>query len=224
MTRPKTEKLLSKVDLSALPAGNHHDGKGLYLAVTTAGSRSWIFRYRFGAKIRHMGLGSLEKVSLPEARAEHRKWLPVLWSKLDPIGERDRAEQERQIAGLKFRDVAAEYLALQSPSWRCEQHAEQQKSVLDRLAYPTLGDLPIAAITKVEILATLQPIWLEITTTAYRLRTLIAGIFDYAISKGYVERNPADWRLLKDALPRRGKVAPVQHFLPRWIIATYLIS
>jgi integrase len=202
---------LSNVDLEALPAGLHHDQRGLYLQVSAAGGRSWLFRYRYRNRIRHMGLGGLEKVTLPQARAEHKKWLAVLWGKLDPIAERDRKIAAEHVDGLRFTTLAAEYIAVQKPSWRSEQTSEDLLAMLTRYAYPKIGDLPIATITRQDILGTLQPIWLDIPKSAFRLRALIAAIFDYAISKDYIDRNPADWRTLKDALPRRGKVAATKH-------------
>ena len=44
------------------------DGDGLYLQVTRASARSWIFRYFRNGKSREMGLGSLKAVSLAAAR------------------------------------------------------------------------------------------------------------------------------------------------------------
>lgn len=43
---------------------------GLYLQVTSSGSKSWIFRFRspFTHKLRDMGLGSLHAVGLPLPR------------------------------------------------------------------------------------------------------------------------------------------------------------
>jgi integrase len=203
---------LSNVDLEALPAGLHHDQRGLYLQVSATGARSWLFRYRYRGRIRHMGLGGLDKVTLPQARAEHKKWLPVLWAKLDPIAERDRKIAAEHVDGLKFGTLAADYIAVQKPSWRSDKTGETLQSLLTRYAHPTLGELPIAAISRQDILATLQPIWLDVPKSALRLRALIAAIFDFAISKNYVDKNPADWRTLKDALPRRGKVAATKHF------------
>jgi hypothetical protein len=41
---------------------------GLYLQVT-GGARSWIYRYTLNGRSREMGLGSLNAVTLSEARA-----------------------------------------------------------------------------------------------------------------------------------------------------------
>ena len=50
-------------------AGMHADGGGLYLQVAGGGARSWIFRYAVNGSERYMGLGSVDTVSLQDARA-----------------------------------------------------------------------------------------------------------------------------------------------------------
>src|SRR5580693_8021258 len=45
-----------------------HDGGGLYLRVSAAGTRSWVFRFQLDGKRRDMGLGPFPDVSLAEAR------------------------------------------------------------------------------------------------------------------------------------------------------------
>ena len=46
---------------------------GLCLAITPAGSRSWVLRAVMGGKRRKMGLGSAEDVTLKEARERARE-------------------------------------------------------------------------------------------------------------------------------------------------------
>jgi hypothetical protein len=48
--------------------GMYADGGGLYLRVAPAGTKSWIFRFAEGGKLRDMGLGSTNTVSLARAR------------------------------------------------------------------------------------------------------------------------------------------------------------
>ena len=45
----------------------HHDGKGLYLQVTSAGA-SWSQRFTFAGKRRWIGLGHIDQVSAAIAR------------------------------------------------------------------------------------------------------------------------------------------------------------
>ena len=39
-------------------AGRHNAGDNLYLSITKAGSRRWVFLYAFGGQRRELGLGS----------------------------------------------------------------------------------------------------------------------------------------------------------------------
>jgi hypothetical protein len=50
--------------------GYYADGVGLYLQVTDAGAKSWIYRYMLAKRRREMGLGALAHVSLAQARAK----------------------------------------------------------------------------------------------------------------------------------------------------------
>ena len=56
-----------KVDKERRP-GLYADGLGLYLQITPGGTKSWIYRYRVGSKLRDIGLGSIHAVSLAQAR------------------------------------------------------------------------------------------------------------------------------------------------------------
>ena len=63
---------LSSAGVKNAPPGMHPDGGGLYLQATRAAddtiNRSWIFRFVLDGRERHMGIGSLQSVSLASAR------------------------------------------------------------------------------------------------------------------------------------------------------------
>ena len=71
------------------------DGNGLYLQVTRASARSWIFRYYRNGKSHEMGLGSLKAVSLAAARFKAAACRGLLADGTDPIAARD-AERTQQ--------------------------------------------------------------------------------------------------------------------------------
>ena len=48
--------------------GRHADGGNLYLSVSTNGGRRWVFLYRWRGKPTEMGLGSVNSISLKQAR------------------------------------------------------------------------------------------------------------------------------------------------------------
>lgn len=74
-------------------AGRHVDGKGLYLLVKPSGAKSWVLRVQVGGRRRDYGLGSLDPVSLPEARDRALEYRKAAKSGLDPSLERKKAQR-----------------------------------------------------------------------------------------------------------------------------------
>ena len=224
---------LQAVAVKALVAagqpGAHADGGNLYLRVAGAGAGKWTLRYAIGGKSREMGLGPYDAdgkagLTLAQAREAAEEPRAILRAGLDPIAERDRkaaeakAEAEREAAQAQakarvFRDVAGEYIASHSPGWRNAKHRAQWTATLTAYAYPTLGGLPVDEIGTDDVLRCLQPIWTAKPETAGRVRGRIEAVIDYAIARGWRETvNPSRWRgHLSNLLPRRSKVARVQH-------------
>ena len=81
--------------------GYHADGGGLYLQVSQSGAKSWVFRYSLRGRAREMGLGSLSRVSLAEARDERDKCNRLLRDYIDPIEDRKRRRNEAALADTK---------------------------------------------------------------------------------------------------------------------------
>ena len=61
-------KLTALAITQAKCRGYYGGGGGLLLQVSTGGAKSWVFRFKEGAKLREMGLGPTHTVSLAEAR------------------------------------------------------------------------------------------------------------------------------------------------------------
>src|ERR1043166_799280 len=101
--------------------GLYSDGGGLALQVARNGSRSWIFRYRVGARDRYLGLGPLADVSLAQAREAARECRELRRQGTDPIEHRkaERAKAELERAKTKtFDEAVEEFLDSHSISWR----------------------------------------------------------------------------------------------------------
>src|SRR5262245_30308861 len=80
--------------------GNHCDGGGLYLQVRKTNGRitkSWLFRYGR----RWMGLGSLDVVSLAEARRKAAECRRLRSEGIDPIDSRRAAKASKAVAAAK---------------------------------------------------------------------------------------------------------------------------
>lgn len=211
---------LTAIQVKTLGPGRHGDGDGLCLAVSKSGARSWIFRYRDGARIREMGLGSAGTgagaVPLAKARARAADLRRKRADGIDPL-EAKRADEVKHLAdaarAVTFRQAAEAFIATNRPGWRSSKHALQWTATLERYAYPTIGDLPVSEIGTVHVLKVIEPIWSKKPETASRIRGRIESVLDAATARGLREgENPARWRgRLNAVLPPRRRVAKVQH-------------
>lgn len=192
------------------------DGGGLYLQVTASGAKSWIFRYRFGAKRRDMGLGPLHTVSLADARSKATECRALKLAGDDPIEHHRQALAAKKAAlanQVRFKEAAAAYIESHRAGWRNAKHADQWTTTLSTYAYPHIGDMPVGDVAVAHIMRVLDPIWREKTETASRLRGRIESVLDWATVQGYrAGENPARWRgHLENLLPKQSKVAQVKH-------------
>lgn len=204
--------------------GYYADGGGLYLQVTSAGGKSWIFRYRVAGdasangkpRSREMGLGSLREVSLEEAREAAGKWSAHKREGRDPIAVR-REELRRQAVenanGITFEAAALEYIEGKKDGWRNEKHRNQWSNTLRDYAYPIIGTIGVRDLTIDDIAKVIRPIWLTKNETASRVQQRIAKVLDWAKVKKYRNGdNPAVWRgNLEHMMPERKKVRKVEH-------------
>jgi integrase len=196
--------------------GYYCDGAGLYLQISDWGTKSWIFRYGFNGKDRHMGLGSLHTVSLAEARMLATECRKLLLRKIDPIVARDaeHARQALEVArSMTFSECATAYIKAHRSSWKNAKHADQWTNTIHTYCKPMMGNIPVQAIDTTLVMAVLEPIWTEKAETASRLRGRMESILDWATVSGYRQGdNPARWRgHLDHLLPSLKKKLRIKH-------------
>lgn len=192
------------------------DGGGLYLQVSPAGAKSWIFRFQLNGRRRDMGLGSLDVFSLADAREKATGARRLVAQGVDPIDHRAAQQAETVAAAAKsvtFRQAAEAYIDANRAGWRNAKHASQWSSTLERYVYPSFGHLPVGSIDTALVCKVLDPIWQTKTETASRVRGRIESILDYAKVRGQRDgENPARWHgHLEFTYPAKGEIAPVQH-------------
>jgi len=197
-------------------AGWYPDGKGLYLQVSNAGSKSWVYRYQVNGKEKRHGLGSLLAVSLVRARkaAEHCRQLRS--EQIDPIEHKRKLELDKQLKvarAITFKECALAYIESHKAGWRNRKHESQWRNTLDTYAYPVIGHLSVQDIDTSLVMEVIEPIWFTKTETASRIRQRIENILDWAKVRGHrIGENPALWRgHLEKLLPKRTKVQKVKH-------------
>src|SRR5262249_12393256 len=177
-------------------------------------ARSWIYRYTFNGKLRDFGLGSAFLIPLAAAAEKADAARLLRADGIDPLEHR-RAEKTAkrldQTKDVTFKQVAEEYIAQHAPSWKSSIHLAQWKSTLATYVYSSIGSLPIQAIDVAMVLDIVRPLWIEKTETAARVRGRIEAIIDYATPQYRIGDNPARWQILKSKLPKREKIAKVNH-------------
>lgn len=196
--------------------GLYSDGGGLYLQVTEAGAKTWVYRFQLNGKRRDMGLGSVHTVTLAEAREEARQCRLLRRDGVDPIDRRRAAMLAARADAAKamtFKECAEAYIKAHEAGWSNAKHAAQWTSTLATYANPTIGPLPVNAVDTGVVMKVLEPIWTTKTETASRVRGRIEAILDWATVRKYrVGENPARWKgHLDHLLPARGKVQKTGH-------------
>jgi integrase len=183
------------------------DGGNLYLQCTVGAggeiSRSWTFRYELRGRRHELGLGRLCDFGLAEARAKAKTLRQQLADGIDPLTEKRRVIAERA-RDVTFRQATDQYLALHSDSWRNAKHRLQWITTLERLAFPFIGDLPVAVVEPGHVHRVIETAWQRTPETAARLRQRIERVLDYATAAGLRSgANPA--AAVAEAFPKRRK-------------------
>ena len=193
------------------------DGGNLYLQCTLADDdttvrRSWVFRYEVDGRRREMGLGAAHTIGLAEARNRARALRVQLVDNIDPLAQREadrRAKLAEQARTVTFAECAKRYLNLHAATWGVS-HRHQWHATLTTYILPVIGDLSVADIDQAIVMKIVEPIWTSKPTTAGRVRNRIECVLDYAAANQFRGNdNPA--RGVTAALPKKSKIAPVQH-------------
>jgi len=236
---PKKAKELSALAVSKIKtAGRYAVGgaEGLHLQVIGC-SRVWVLRLVVGKRInsqgrsvahrRDMGLGSFPELSLAEAREKARQMRRMVRDGVDPLMQKQQKHEvvrTQQTKTKTFRECAKAVITNKSREFKNAKHLAQWESTLATYAYPIIGKKNVSAITKADIVAILEPIWVAKNETASRLRGRIETILDYAKAMEYREGdNPAEWKgTLEPILGKVKRKSKSQPSLPYSELGTFL--
>jgi integrase len=170
--------------------GMHSDGGGLYLRVTKAGSRQWVFVYQWRGKRREFGLGGATKVSLAKARERAQAARDLLADLKDPIAEKAIAR-----ALPTFGELSDEWIAEREASVRNDKSVARWKRTLAAGGIAdALRPLRIDDVTTEHVLNALKPVWAKGPTA-----TLARGYIESVLDAGAARKlrkgeNPARWK------------------------------
>jgi integrase len=206
-------KLTTRKAESLKKKGRYSDGGNLYLVVTAAGTRQWVFRYRWNDGEKEMGLGSAApgRVSLATARKLAQSARDAMAERKDPLVVRNESQQSMRSIRT-FGKVADEYLKAKKAGWRNPKHRAQWEYSLKTLAAP-LRSMQVHLIENTDVLSVLRPLWERVPETARRLRGRIEAVLGFATHSKYREgENPARWKdNLKDLLSKHDELTRGHH-------------
>ena len=235
---------------AAAPGTALADGGGLLYRATAKAAGKWSYKFISpdadfrAAQIakasksfqRAMGLGAFPAVSLAAAREKAAAARDLLAKGIDPIeDDRRREEETRQRAEAIARAASEQamtfgryaddhFLPFALPGFTNPAHIQQWQASFAVHA-KALRDMPLASITREDVLRVLQPIWTAKTVTASRTRQRIERLFAHAIQNGhYRGDNPATWRQFDATLPPP-RVEPRHHpAVPHGQIAAFVAA
>ncbi|HQS47790.1 MAG TPA: integrase arm-type DNA-binding domain-containing protein [Xanthobacteraceae bacterium] len=211
----EVKRLTARTVSSLKEPGRYADGGGLYLQIGPTGTKAWLFLFKRDGKRREMGLGAIGDVSLAEARQKAEEARRIAAESGDPFEVRKAAKDARREADAAptFGGFADVLIAGIEGGFRNEKHIYQWKQTLGPAYCARIRDKKIADISTDDVLAILQPIWLEKNETASRLRGRIERVLDAAKAKGLRSgENPARWRgHLDTLLSKRQKLQRGHH-------------
>jgi integrase len=189
---------------------------GLRLQVTPFGARSWILRVMVGGKRREMGLGGYPDVTLAGAKEAARAAHLKIKDGIDPVEDakaKRSALYAQRAAAMTFSEAAKAYIAVKEAEWANAKHGDQWRNTLATYAEPVIGNILVRDVEQSHVMRVLEPIWMEKTETAKRLRGRIEKVLDWARVRGYRSgENPARWRGHLDTLLQApGKVQTIEH-------------
>ncbi|MBP7991101.1 MAG: integrase arm-type DNA-binding domain-containing protein [Rhodocyclaceae bacterium] len=214
-----TNKLTPQKIKALNTPGYHLDGAGLYLQVTKAGAKSWVYQYTINGKRREMGLGALVALPPDAARRIADEARVLVASGIDPI-EKRKADTAASVLAANsvrtFAECATDYIAAHRSGWKNKKHINQWTNTLRDYVEPTIGKLSVADVRTEHVIRVLQKdaFWTTKNETANRVRVRIENILDWAKTLGYrTGENPARWRgHMENLLPSPSKVQkPVHH-------------
>jgi integrase len=190
MGRPlgkKTGADLTALAIRKLKPGVHRAADHLYVQVTPRRSMSWVNRFTGpDGKVHHKGLGSLDLVSLAEAKELILKNRKLLHAGQDPMAKAATLST--------FIEVACQYYDAHQAEWGSDRYRKQWWEQMAKHIHPKIGKLAIDQITTASVISVIKPLW-GVLQYAPTLRGRIEQVWDYAKAAKLVKGdNPAQMK------------------------------
>ncbi|MFK3810638.1 integrase domain-containing protein, partial [Escherichia coli] len=171
------------------------DGGGLFLVIKPSGSKLWRFNYYRPANIKRtiISLGSLDEVSLADARKRRSEYRTLIAAGTDPQEyERQKREAEARRQGNTFENVAALWYEMKKNQNLAHNTIKDIWRSLEKYVFPYIGNTPIDTLTARRFVEILTPIKARGNLeTLKRVLQRINEVMDFAANSGMIDINTA---------------------------------
>ncbi|MGY0205630.1 tyrosine-type recombinase/integrase [Acinetobacter soli] len=170
-----------------------YDGHGLILFIRKSGSKVWRFKYkRSNGKDGLMTLGNFPALSLKAARDKRRELEELIANGIDPI-EHSLISKAKLDDSYHFESIARNWHQAYNNTGRWSKDtADRALKNLEDYVFPLLGKKSIDSIKPKELIQVIRSIEeLGFNEVVKKTRQRLTSIFAFAISKGFIDVNPA---------------------------------
>lgn len=182
------------------------EASGLGIRVMPSGSKSWIYRFTLNGKRQKMTLGKYPAVSLKQARELLLKAQSIKEQGINPI-EDQHHERSKEIYTVEklFTDWYSSYIV------KNRKRPLDIKKQIDADIIPLLGNNELNKLQPIDITRALDIIVSRgAPILANRILSSLKQAFNYAVSRGNIQQNPAASIRAKDI---GGTERPSERFL-----------
>ncbi|MDD0979760.1 tyrosine-type recombinase/integrase [Pseudomonas shahriarae] len=167
------------------------DGGGLFLWVRAAGGKSWRFRFRLDGKQSHISLGTIDKVTLAQARQLASEARQLVAQGRHPGLERKVVRAQAAISRANtFKSLALEWHRHKSSRWSIG-YANDVIEAFGLDIFPKVGSLPLTEIKPMQWLQVFRHIESRGALEKLRkVRQRCQEVYRFAIATGRAEYNP----------------------------------
>ncbi|QTH15115.1 tyrosine-type recombinase/integrase [Pseudomonas corrugata] len=167
------------------------DGGGLFLWVRAAGGKSWRFRFRLDGKQSHISLGTIDKVTLAQARQLASEARQLVAQGRHPGLERKVVRAQAAISRANtFKSLALEWHRHKSSRWSIG-YASDVIEAFGLDIFPKVGSLPLTEIKPMQWLQVFRHIESRGALEKLRkVRQRCQEVYRFAIATGRAEYNP----------------------------------
>lgn len=136
MSRTKNKLTAKGIQAKKAP-GYYSDGGNLYLRVSPTLSKSWAFYYTKKGRRSEMGLGSIEDITLEQAREKAQNYKKLIANGIDPLTEKRQQAANRLLAEAKsmtFAQCADAFIQKHQHELKNKKHIQQWTNTLVQYA------------------------------------------------------------------------------------------